>query len=169
MHPEFNLSLVASEPLINKVMAIDWDEKGRLWVAETPEYPNGRRAPNTTVWKDTGSLRPGQTQREPEDRISILTDTDGDGIENNADPDIDGDGIINANDPDIDGDGIPNAQDSDPAATNGLIKTTPTTAPAYILPGLIPVEFEIPAGRITLVALILGFGAVVIWLRRKRK
>ena len=56
------------------------DEKGRLWVAETPEYPNGRRAPNTTVWKDTGSLRPGQTQREPEDRISILTDTDGDGI-----------------------------------------------------------------------------------------
>jgi putative membrane-bound dehydrogenase-like protein len=80
VHPEFNLSLVAAEPLINKVMAIDWDEKGRLWVAETPEYPNGRRAPNTTVWKDTGSLRPGQTQRDPEDRISILTDTDGDGV-----------------------------------------------------------------------------------------
>jgi len=33
------ISLVASEPLINKVMNIDWDEKGRLWVCETPEYP----------------------------------------------------------------------------------------------------------------------------------
>src|SRR5256714_873825 len=42
VHPEFNLSLVASEPLIEKVVSLDWDPKGRLWVAETPEYPNGR-------------------------------------------------------------------------------------------------------------------------------
>ncbi|MEO7600213.1 MAG: PVC-type heme-binding CxxCH protein [Opitutus sp.] len=80
VHPEFKLSLVAAEPLIQKVMSIDWDERGRLWVAETPEYPNGRRVNNTTPWKDTGSLRPGNSQREPTDRISILTDTDGDGI-----------------------------------------------------------------------------------------
>jgi uncharacterized protein len=80
VHPEFNLSLVASEPLINKVMNLDWDARGRLWVCETPEYPNGRRAPNTAPWKDSGSLRGAQTDREPEDRISILTDTDGDGI-----------------------------------------------------------------------------------------
>ncbi|HTO04659.1 MAG TPA: ThuA domain-containing protein, partial [Opitutus sp.] len=45
VHPEFKLNLVAAEPLIQKVMSIDWDEKGRLWVAETPEYPNGRRIP----------------------------------------------------------------------------------------------------------------------------
>ncbi len=80
VHPEFNLSLVASEPLINKVMNIDWDEKGRLWVCETPEYPNGRRAVTLAPWKDSGSLHPGQTQRDPEDSISVLTDTDGDGI-----------------------------------------------------------------------------------------
>jgi len=80
VHPEFNLSLVAAEPLINKVMNIDWDEKGRLWVCETPEYPNGRRVPNTEPWKDSGSLRGTRTEREPEDSISILTDTDGDGI-----------------------------------------------------------------------------------------
>ncbi len=80
VHPEFNLSLVAAEPLINKVMNLDWDEKGRLWVCETPEYPNGRRAPNTAAWKDSGSLRGAQNQREAEDRISILTDTNGDGV-----------------------------------------------------------------------------------------
>jgi putative membrane-bound dehydrogenase-like protein len=80
LHPEFKLSLVASEPLINKVMNIDWDEKGRLWVCETPEYPNGRRTLNAAPWKDSGSLRAARTEREPEDRISILTDTDGDGI-----------------------------------------------------------------------------------------
>ncbi|MBI4625789.1 MAG: ThuA domain-containing protein [Verrucomicrobia bacterium] len=80
VHPEFTLSLVAAEPLINKVMNVDWDERGRLWVCETPEYPNGRRTPNTAPWKDSGSLRGAHTQRDPEDSISILTDTDGDGI-----------------------------------------------------------------------------------------
>ena len=43
IHPDFTLKLVASEPLINKPMNFDWDPAGRLWVAETPEYPNGRR------------------------------------------------------------------------------------------------------------------------------
>ena len=77
--PEFDLSLVAAEPLIHKAMNIDWDEKGRLWVSETPEYPNGRRVPNTALWKDTGSLARSQ-QRDPEDTISFLTDTNGDGV-----------------------------------------------------------------------------------------
>ena len=63
VHPEFNISLVASEPLINKAMNVDWDEKGRLWVVETPEYPNGRRLQNTDPWKDAGSLYPGKTDR----------------------------------------------------------------------------------------------------------
>jgi putative membrane-bound dehydrogenase-like protein len=79
IHPEFDLSLVASEPLIQKVMNIDWDEKGRMWVAETPEYPNGLRRSNVEAWKDTGALSPGNYDRDPTDRISILTDTDGDG------------------------------------------------------------------------------------------
>jgi putative membrane-bound dehydrogenase-like protein len=79
VHPEFDLSLVASEPLINKAMNVDWDEKGRLWVCETPEYPNGRRVPNVDPWKDSGSLLPYKQERDPQDRISILTDSDGDG------------------------------------------------------------------------------------------
>jgi len=79
LHPEFDISLVAAEPLINKAMNIDWDEKGRMWVVETPEYPNGLRRANTDVWKDSGSLEPGEYDRDPLDRISILSDTDGDG------------------------------------------------------------------------------------------
>lgn len=80
VHPEFDISLVAAEPLINKAMNLDWDEKGRLWVAESPEYPNGLRKANTDVWKESGSKKPGRYEREPEDRISILTDTNGDGV-----------------------------------------------------------------------------------------
>ncbi len=79
VHPEFDLSLVAAEPLIAKAMNIDWDEKGRLWVSETPEYPNGLRIPNSTSWRDSGSLKPRQN-RDPEDTISILSDTNGDGV-----------------------------------------------------------------------------------------
>ena len=79
VHPDFDLTLVAAEPLIQKAMNIDWDERGRLWVSETPEYPNGRKLPNTEPWKDSGSLR-RQQDRDPEDTISILSDTNGDGV-----------------------------------------------------------------------------------------
>ncbi len=80
IHPEFDLSLVAAEPLINKPMNIDWDEKGRLWVVETPEYPNGLRQANVEAWKDSGAFHPGQYDRKPQDRVSILSDTNSDGI-----------------------------------------------------------------------------------------
>ncbi len=80
VHPEFEVKLVASEPLIEKVMNMTWDEKGRLWVCETPEYPNGRRISESAIWQDSGSLKPGQPKRRAEDRISILSDTNGDGI-----------------------------------------------------------------------------------------
>ena len=48
VHPEFDLSLVAAEPLIHKAMNIDWDERGRLWVvgnARVSERPPRRRTP----------------------------------------------------------------------------------------------------------------------------
>ncbi len=84
LHPDFTIQLVAAEPLINKPMNIDWDAAGRLWVAETPEYPNGRREPKAqmkdTPWMDSGfRVRPPTQDRPAIDRISILTDTDGDG------------------------------------------------------------------------------------------
>lgn len=59
----FKLELFASEPDIRKPIAMEWDEKGRLWVVETVDYPN-------TVRDDKG---------EGDDRITICEDTDGDG------------------------------------------------------------------------------------------
>ncbi|MEA3210416.1 MAG: hypothetical protein QOE70_3473 [Chthoniobacter sp.] len=86
VHPDFTIKLVASEPLINKPMNFDWDPAGRLWVAETPEYPNGRRGMRPDYrgkeWKDHGGIdpAPGVQERAGQDKISILTDTDGDGV-----------------------------------------------------------------------------------------
>ena len=37
--PEFDLSLVAAEPTVVKPISMEWDARGRLWVALTPEYP----------------------------------------------------------------------------------------------------------------------------------
>jgi len=59
----FDLQLFASEPDIINPIAINWDEKGRLWVIETVDYPN-------TVRDDKGM---------GDDRVKILEDTDGDG------------------------------------------------------------------------------------------
>ncbi|MEJ7767328.1 MAG: PVC-type heme-binding CxxCH protein [Chitinophagaceae bacterium] len=59
----FELKLFASEPDIINPIAMNWDEKGRLWVIETVDYPN-------TVKED---------KEKGDDRIKILEDTDGDG------------------------------------------------------------------------------------------
>lgn len=58
----FRLELFAAEPQIVNPIYIQWDERGRLWVAESPDYPN--------------ELKDG---RRGNDRIKILEDTDGDG------------------------------------------------------------------------------------------
>lgn len=61
--PGFELQLFASEPDIINPISMAWDEKGRLWVIETQDYPNEI---NTTL-------------NEGHDKIKILEDTDGDG------------------------------------------------------------------------------------------
>lgn len=60
--PGFELQLFAAEPDIVKPIAMAWDEEGRLWIAETIDYPN--------------NIHPGTPGR---DRIKILEDTNGDG------------------------------------------------------------------------------------------
>lgn len=80
LQPGFKASVVASEPLINKPIAMQWDGQGRLWVAETPEYPNGRRPSTAEDWKETGVLKPGNYDRPATDRISILSDPDANGV-----------------------------------------------------------------------------------------
>jgi glucose/arabinose dehydrogenase len=56
----FTVELVASEPDLVNPVAMTFDEKGRIWVTESLEYPR----------KQAG---------KGEDRIKILEDTDGDG------------------------------------------------------------------------------------------
>ena len=62
--PGFRIETVASEPLIETPIAMQWDADGRIWIVEMPTY-----MPNPAA---TGEM-------EPTNRISILEDTDGDG------------------------------------------------------------------------------------------
>jgi putative membrane-bound dehydrogenase-like protein len=59
---DMHLELFASEPDISKPIAFAWDERGRLWVCETRDYPHG-------------VIKSGQGH----DSIKICEDTDGDG------------------------------------------------------------------------------------------
>lgn len=60
--PVFEVSLFASEPEIVNPIWLAWDARGRLWTAETVDYPN--------------QLQP---EGEGRDRIRIIEDTNGDG------------------------------------------------------------------------------------------
>ncbi|ODS79573.1 MAG: hypothetical protein ABS46_15635 [Cytophagaceae bacterium SCN 52-12] len=59
--PGFEITLFASEPQIGKPMNIEFDDRGRLWVTQSTEYPMAA----------TGSTG--------KDKITILEDLDGDG------------------------------------------------------------------------------------------
>ncbi len=87
LHPDFNLSLAADENVAEKIMSVDWDSRGRMWVVETPEYPNGRdinkNDAKITPWRirDPEKYPLGSKESRPaRDRISVLEDTNGDGI-----------------------------------------------------------------------------------------
>ncbi|MDB6028382.1 MAG: putative rane-bound dehydrogenase [Verrucomicrobiales bacterium] len=115
--PDFNISLVAAEPLINKPISLDWDAKGRLWVAETPEYPAGRhitKLGTTATWTEKSHTQSdGEMESRPaRDRISILEDSNHDGVMDKKSVFFDGlelvtsfvfhkDGVIVAQAPDI--------------------------------------------------------------------
>ena len=58
----FEPKLFAAEPDIAKPIALAWDHRGRLWIAETTDYPNDM-----------------QPKGKGHDRIKICEDTDGDG------------------------------------------------------------------------------------------
>ena len=58
----FDVRVFAAEPDIVNPIALAWDERGRLWVVESTNYPHDH------VGEETGN-----------DRITICEDTDGDG------------------------------------------------------------------------------------------
>ena len=62
--PGYRLELVASEPMIEEPVVIDWDPDGRLWVVEMPGYMEDM---------------PATTELQPTGRVSVLEDTNNDG------------------------------------------------------------------------------------------
>ena len=64
MPPGYRVELVASEPLVQEPVAIDWDTEGRLWVVEMPGF----------MADITGS-----NENDPIGRVVVLEDTNGDG------------------------------------------------------------------------------------------
>ncbi len=60
--PDLRLELFAAEPDIAKPIFLAWDERGRLWIAETRDYPHDVKADGMG-----------------NDSIKICEDTDGDG------------------------------------------------------------------------------------------
>jgi putative heme-binding domain-containing protein len=60
--PNLEVTLWAENPLLAKPIAMNWDARGRLWIASSSVYPQ---------------IEPGQAQ---DDKILILEDTNGDGI-----------------------------------------------------------------------------------------
>jgi mono/diheme cytochrome c family protein/glucose/arabinose dehydrogenase len=64
MPPGYRVELVASEPMIEEPVVIDWDPEGRLWVVEMRGYMRDM---------------PATAEREPTGRVSVLEDTNDDG------------------------------------------------------------------------------------------
>lgn len=64
MPPGYRVELVASEPLVEEPVAIDWDTEGRLWVVEMPGF-----MANIT----------GSNELEPIGRVVVLEDKNDDG------------------------------------------------------------------------------------------
>ena len=61
--PGFDVKLFCSEPQVKKPICMAFDERGRLWVAETFDYPNNKQPPGGG-----------------HDQITICEDTKGNGI-----------------------------------------------------------------------------------------
>ena len=66
MPPGYRIELVASEPLIQDPIAIDWDPQGRLWAVEMPGFVPNLQAPEPFM--------------EPIGKIVVLEDTNKDGV-----------------------------------------------------------------------------------------
>jgi mono/diheme cytochrome c family protein/glucose/arabinose dehydrogenase len=65
MAPGYRLELVASEPLVQDPIVMDWDPQGRLWVVEMPGFVPDLQAPEPFM--------------EPVGKVVVLEDTNHDG------------------------------------------------------------------------------------------
>ena len=80
----FAVELVAAEPLVRQPVAIDFDDRGRLWVIQYLQYPNPNGLNRVAVDRFSRTKYDRVPEPPPHgpqgaDRITILSDTDGDG------------------------------------------------------------------------------------------
>ena len=94
--PGYEVRCFAHEPMVQNPVAMTWDHRGRLWIVEAYEYPEGTPLPvekrpfggevkdseyqKVPEWCD-GAVRP-QTESPgviPRDRVIVLEDTDNNG------------------------------------------------------------------------------------------
>ena len=80
----FAVELVAAEPLVRQPVAIDFDDRGRLWAFQYLQYPNPaglKRVKVDRYSRTTYDRVPKPPPHGPKgaDRLTILEDTDGDG------------------------------------------------------------------------------------------
>jgi putative membrane-bound dehydrogenase-like protein len=82
--PGFTVELAAAEPLVRQPVAIDFDDRKRLWVLQYLQYPNpaGLQRVKVDRWSRTEYDRlpkPPPYGPRGQDRLTILLDSDGDG------------------------------------------------------------------------------------------
>ena len=80
----FEVSVVASEPLVRQPVAMEFDDRGRLWVIQYLQYPNPAGLKRVQVDRFSRTRYDRVPEPPPKgprgaDRITVLEDTDGDG------------------------------------------------------------------------------------------
>lgn len=78
----YEVRCFAHEPMVQNPVAMTWDHRGRLWVVEAYEYPNGSEHPapfGGEAKDDQYHPLPKTSDKIPRDRVIILEDTDNNG------------------------------------------------------------------------------------------
>ncbi|MBL9183595.1 MAG: HEAT repeat domain-containing protein, partial [Verrucomicrobiaceae bacterium] len=78
----YEVRCFAHEPMVQNPVAMTWDHRGRLWVVEAYEYPEGSKHPapfGGEAKDDQYHPMPGRSGQIPRDRVVILEDTDNNG------------------------------------------------------------------------------------------
>lgn len=78
----YEVRCFAHEPMVQNPVAMTWDHRGRLWVVEAYEYPEGSKHPapfGGEAKDDQYHPMPGRSGDIPRDRVIILEDTDNNG------------------------------------------------------------------------------------------
>ncbi len=78
------VQLVAAEPFLRQPVAIEFDDRGRLWVVQYLQYPNPAGLNRVKVDRYSRTVYDKVPEPPPRgtpgaDRVTILEDTDGDG------------------------------------------------------------------------------------------